>query len=373
MLSDIVLLGYYGRGNFGDDVLMVVSHALALQMLPGAQVAVRVGTPSAYLERLLGSDTAWLPFGTREQHRLVIHGGGGTFFDFDDHGTLARVYNSLLFAGGARAFVGCESMLRKLAGRPRLAARTRIGLGLGVGTFTPGSARLREALPVLADFDALWLRDADSLNNLASLGVNPPVVRGSDLAFLWEHWCPPALAMAPMTARVLRPRVGVVLRDWPGDSGATFARSFLPVLTHLAADYELTLISLDPATDAGTLAALAHLPQLVWTPESMGIPEFAARLASQDVLLTSRAHGAICGACIGRASVILGIEPKLWAVNAMLPNATRLVTSPYEPRTVAARIDEALAIPIDCIAADVQNNRAASLQALADVLQRVNP
>ncbi len=352
---------------------MLVTHALAGQILPDARIAVRVGTPATYLDRLLGIGVARLPFGTRDQHRLILHGGGGTFFDFADHGPLERGLNAVLFAAGTAAFIKFDYLLRKLVGRQHLSARTRLGFGLGIGTFTPGSARLREALPVLADFDALWVRDAESVANLSRVAVTPPVILGSDLAFLWDYWCPPSLVLAPRIDRPGRPRVGVVLRDWPAGSGAAFAQGFLPLLDHLSGGYELTLISLDPYTDAGTLAALSQYQQVKWQPEQISMLEFAEKLSSQDVLLTSRAHGAICGACLGRASVIVGIEPKLEAVHAMLPGATRLVCLPYDPLGVAALIEEALAITTDSIAADVHRNRAEAQRALDDVLQRVNP
>jgi polysaccharide pyruvyl transferase WcaK-like protein len=314
-----------------------------------------------------------LPFGTRARHRLILHGGGGTFFDFVPHDPLHRAANALMLAGGTEAFIRIEAALRRIAGRPRLSARTRLGLGIGIGTFTPGSPKLREVLPVLNDFDALWLRDAESVVNLSRLGIAQPVVRGSDLAFLWDHWCPPGLALAPPPARPARPRVGVILRDWPVGSGAAFAQRILPMLERLSASFELTLISLDPSTDAGTLSALPALPQIKWAPDRMDIHAFVEMLAAQDVLLTARAHGAICGVCVGRPSVILEVEPKLRAVHAMLPGATRIVSPPYDPEIVVARLEEALAIPFDRITADALRNRAESERALAVVLERLNP
>jgi polysaccharide pyruvyl transferase WcaK-like protein len=370
---DVVLLGYFGRGNFGDDILMVVAHALAQQMLPGAQIALRIGSSTNYPEKLLGPGISRIPFGTRDRHRLVLHGGGGTFFDFATHGRLHRFANALMLSAGTRTLVQIEGAIRQIVGRQRLSARTRLGLGLGIGTFTPGSPKLRDALPVLADFDALWLRDADSVANLARLGVSPPVVRGSDLAFLWEHWCPPELALARSRQKTARPRVGVILRDWPVGSGISFAQDFAPVLERLSKHYELTLISLDPETDSGTLTALLHLPHVVWRPEQTSIGEFVKEIAEQDVLLTSRAHGAICGACVGRSSVILGIEPKLKAVHAMLPEATRIVMPPYRKDAVICKIEEALAISLDSVAADAQRNRSESQSAMNSLLERLNP
>lgn len=373
MIADVVLAGYYGRGNFGDDVLMVVAHGLARQMLPGSRVALLTGTSASYPERLLGIDVERIPFGTRDRHRLILHGGGGNFFDFAAHSSLNRAANAVLLAGGSKAFVRFDRYLRRLVNRPHLSAHTRLGLGLGIGTFTAGSPRLRDVLPVLADFDALWLRDDESIKNLTRLDVVPPVVRGSDLAFLWEHWCPPGLVLAPAPARKARPRVGVILRDWPVGSDGSFAQRILPGLERLKERFELTLISLDPVADAGTLGALPHLPHMAWLPDRMSISDFAGELAGQDVLLTARAHGAICGACVGRASVILEIEPKLRAVHAMLPRATRIVPAPFEPHAVIEQIDEALAITPNSIAADASRNRDESQHALETVLKSLNP
>lgn len=368
---DAVIVGYYGRGNFGDDVLMIVTHALARQVLPGASIALRIGTPATYPQRMLGENIERLPFGTRTRHRLIIHGGGGTFFDFTPHGHIDRAINSALLSAGAASYVKAERILRCISGRPRLSAQVRLGFGLGIGTFTPGSPKLREALPVLSDFDGLWLRDAGSVDNLSALAVAPPVVLGSDLAFLWDHWCPPELALRPAPKKGARPRVGVILRDWPTDSGEAFARSIAAKLDALSDRFDLQLISLDPATDAATLATLSHLPQIRWQPEQDDIATFAEVLASHDVLLTARAHGAICGACLGRPSVVLEIEPKLQAVHSMLPEATRLVAPDCAADTLVARLDEALTIPADRIANDALRNRSLSERAFAAVLEGV--
>lgn len=371
MPPETVLLGYYGRGNFGDDVLMVVAHALAKKILPGARIALRIGTPATYPQRMLGGNIKQIPFGTRDRHHLIVHGGGGNFFDFSRHGRMDRAINALILSAGAGAYVKAEDALRRLSGRLRLSAQVRLGLGLGIGTFTPGSTRLREALPVLADFDGFWVRDAGSIENLSRLGLDPSVVLGSDLAFLWDHWCPPELVLRPAPKKAARPRVGLILRDWPTDSGEAFARSIAAKLDVLSDRFDLQLISLDPGTDAATLATLSHLPQICWQPEQDDIATFAEVLASHDVLLTARAHGAICGACLGRPSVVLEIEPKLQAVHSMLPEATRLVPADCPTDTLVERLEEALAIPGDTIANDALRNRSLSERAFAAVLEGV--
>lgn len=367
---EIVLLGYYGRMNFGDDILMAVAWRIAAQIMPGAGRAIRSGTDLDYPARLLGEAVPRIGFGTRDRHELILHGGGGTFFDFAAHSLARRLRNGLVLAAGAGPYVRAEGALRRAVGRPRMSARRRIGLGIGVGSYSAGSSRLLEALPVLAEFDALWLRDRASAAALGRLGVAPPVVAGSDLAFLHEHWCPEPLLLAPRPRHGGRPRLGVILRDWPGGSGAAFGQRLRPMLERVSGRCDLTLFALDPGTDAGTLRALGGLERRVWRPDRHGLAEFLGALAGQDAFVTARAHGAICGACLGRPSVILEIEPKLRAVHGMLPNATRLAAVDSDAAALGALVEEVLEIPADAIARDVEANRALSRRALGAVMAR---
>lgn len=369
MDADIALLGYYGRGNFGDDVLMVAAHGVARRIMPGARLAVRTGVAADYVERLLGSEIQRLAFGARGVHQMIIHGGGGTFFDFQRYGVAARSVNHLLLAAGPSRYVQTEGMLRRLAGRPRMRAKIRVGLGIGVGTYSAGSPKLRESLPVLHDFDSLWVRDQQSHRNLKDLGLDPPVLVGSDLAFLSRWWCPPNLYLTPAGPRPRRPRVGVILRDWPSGSGGSFAASCRDALGTLAQAYDLQLLCLDESGDGGTFEELRDLSPVVWQPRNMEIADFAQIIARQDVLLTARAHGAICGACMGRPSVLLDIEPKLRAVHEMLPNSSQLVAMDAPGAVLKVAIEQALTVTSDQIAEDVLRNADSSELALAAVMR----
>lgn len=368
----VVLVGYYGRGNFGDDVLMVVAHRIVRELLPSESVGVRMGIPAKYPSQLLKDEVAVLPFGTRDSHRLIVHGGGGTFFDFAPHSWFNRLLNTALFSFGTTSFVQSERLIRSMLGRKRMSGRNRLGLGVGVGTYKSGSPRLRNDIPVLMEFDGLWLRDSESCLNLSSIGVSRPVVQGSDLAFLWDAWCPHQLVLHPGLPRGARPRVGVILRDWPSDSGTTFLRNIMPTIKALSSKYDLHLISLNPSADIATLNELNFLEQTLWNPESTEIEEFAEVIAKQDILLTARAHGAICGACLGRPSVILNIEPKLAAVNAMLPQATRLVSPSADVSILVEEIEQTLSIPFVNIKDDVKRNRAEAEKALVEILSKVD-
>lgn len=369
--SDVLLVGYYGQRNFGDDVLMKVAHSIAREWLPGRNIGV-LGVREPYVRHLLGDDVDFVPFGGGRRFELILHGGGGTFFDFKRYRAAKKVRNALLLGLGHRAYVATERALRRATGRVRDSASRRIGMGIGVGSYTPGSPRFLAELPIMSEFDALWVRDPQSAHNVERLGVNDAVIEGSDLAFLNRRWMsensPERSLGRPSEGR---PRVGLVLRDWQLSSGRSLASEVLPALDQLRAHYRITLISLNPANDYETLATLKETEAHLYCPDRDGLEGMIEVLAAQNVLVTARAHGAICGACLGVPSVILPIEPKLEAVHAMLPGSSVLAEWPLDPSSLRKAIDVALAISPAAIAGDVQRNREKSQAALLAVRKAV--
>ncbi len=358
----VLLVGYYGKGNFGDDVLLAVTHAIVRQHVPHAQISVLVdGDVGSYVKRML-PDVTLLPSGRHGHFDQIIHGGGGVFFDFKRHPWHRRWMEYTIRLLGFPVFVALEKRARWLVGKPRTSAQRRLGMGIGVGTYTTGSPRLRASLPILADFDALWVRDGQSIHNLRRFAsvMDAPIIEGSDLAFLTQHW----MAKTPsLRESAARPRLGIILRDWAEDQGGTNSQNLRDMLAQLASEYDLTGFILDQHEDPQWREMLLPYRCCIWQPEHMSIQEFSEQLAMQDVLLTSRAHGAICGACLGIPSVVVAIEPKLQQVAAMLPHSC-LVVAPDSIELWPDAIRHAQSIPRDVIAADVERNRASSQAAL---------
>ena len=350
----ILIIGYYGRGNFGDDLLLHITYRLLKSVQPDADISVIADSKNAdYISQMLG-DVTVLPPGRHGHFDMIVHGGGGVFFGFETGRFGHIVVEKIMQIVGLRHYIRLEKMLRSMVQKPRSSATRRIGIGIGVGTFAPGSQRLRNSLPILADFNALWVRDGKSVKNLnrfTSL-MRAEIIHGSDLAFLTDHWIPrlPPLEPSP------RPRLGIALRDWPRESFST------ELLKKLSKTYDITGFILDAEADPITQQLFAPYTRVIWRPEHMRVGDFAAALAAQHVILTSRAHGAICSACLGVPTVIVNIEPKLEQVYAMLPNASLLVAA-NAPQTWEAAIEKALIIPHETILADVQKNMESSTKA----------
>lgn len=371
-IESVLVVGYYGRGNFGDDVLMVAATRAVRRLFPQAEVHVRADGQLNYVQAQVGPDIHAVPYGTRAEYRVIVHGGGGTYFDFATHGKYQRLTQKVLLSLGPRPYVLCERLVRSLAGRPRVSAHYRVGLGLGIGTFSKGSPRLLAALPEMLDFTSVWVRDPESEENLRAIGMTCPVEVGSDLAFLSDLWCPKDLVLRKaLRSANTKPRVGVIVRDWVLADGKSVAEEMFRAVQPIRDICDFTLISLDATADAESIAAARGFPLEVWRPRHLSIPDFLMKLSAQDAFITTRAHGAICGSVLGRPSIVVGIEPKLSHVHGMLPNATLFVQPDALKHQLGGLLNQLLAIPHTDIEKDVASCRAKSERALSATLGEV--
>lgn len=359
----ILLIGYYGKGNFGDDVLLNVTHGLLRHLLPNAKFSVIIGEDGGeYVRHLLGDVTLLKP--VRHRHfDIIIHGGGGVFFDFNSYGKFYHLLEKIIQVVGLPKYIASEKLFRSMIKKPRTSASRRLGFGIGVGTFARGSQKLlRHSLIILTDFDALWVRDDESVQNLMRFNnaMKAKIVLGSDLAFLTEYW----LGEIPQKIASPRPRLGVILSDRVDNNMPMIAAT----IAEFAKEYDITGFILEEQRDPKMIALLVPYTTHIWKPELMSINSFMQQIACQDVLLTSRAHGAICGACVGVPSVVVNIEPKLEQVHKMLQNSSVLVPVD-DASSWNDAFKKAQAIKPEVIADDVEKNRRSSAAAWKEIQQ----
>jgi len=365
--KEVLLLGYYGFGNFGDDLLFQCSQRIASRLRPGATQVVRVPRPVEYLDQIAIQPVRFIPFGARDSFDIILHGGGGTFFDFNTYSNLLKYRNRLVLCCGQERYVQIERAIRLAVKRPRLEGDVRLGVGIGFGGYAKGSPRFLNDLPILHDFKALWLRDDCSMTRVTKYTPNAELIKGSDLVFLRDQWYPKDMPFKERRLTGKRVKVGLVIRDWGFSDGKQFVDEFSPVLEELSQVFDLTIFSMNPEEDRNLLSRYAGFRQQCWEPSQMSVKEFLLAMQGQDLLITSRAHGAICGACIGLPAVILDIEPKLEAVHSMLPSCTRLVSRPFGFGELGIAIEELIDLDQDHILADLAFNAEKSEIALARI------
>ena len=366
-MKNIALLGYYGYGNFGDDVLLHTTYNLVRHLWPEAEIGIRLPPGASYVKTFLDGPYKEIEFGENSRWDLIIHGGGGNYFDFVAPSVSELSIGAALRLIPLRVRVRLERLIRNAVGKQGVIGGRRIGLGIGIGNYVKGSWRLIRSSHELSDYRHIWVRDRGSLDNLRSLGFDTPATEGSDLAFLTEYWLPPR--SAPRATEDGRLSVAVMLRDWPFGDRSGSGEQFHEIIEELASEFDVHIFLLDPRNDRETAKACGMYSITSWEPGRMTLSGFLQQVANMDVVLTSRAHGAICGACLGLGSVILDIEPKLRRVAEMLPNSSALLS----PAASSTEIKEALKgialVPRQEIEKEVQANRLASKDALEHMLK----
>lgn len=248
MKRDILVTGYYGHGNFGDDILAHYVLTQILDVVPAERVVVT--SPSHYLEK-------WFP-GIKCVHGVpqdtiskVIFGGGGVF------GTIRQLaYFTIRGIGNAipkYAFcVGVDSPQNFIS-------------AWAVGRF-------------LRSFDEISVRDVRSYLALKQLGIwNSRIVVDPSL-YLEEKF-----------------------RDnTPGEGIGIIIRNFPPTYVR---DQHTTFISFQKDT------AARHVR--TWNPEEETIEEFCEYLSQFELVISERMHGIYLAAFMNIPFVAIGASPKM--------------------------------------------------------------
>ncbi|MGB5926715.1 MAG: polysaccharide pyruvyl transferase family protein, partial [Cyclobacteriaceae bacterium] len=316
----VLLRGYYGWGNFGDDLLMVISFRLLREWFPAARISISTSSDRAgYIQNLIGEEVPIHPFGSGGHFDLVFRGGGGVFFDFKPGSPANYVMNKVIRGLGVRKTARLLNGIKAKAGKSPLSATYRCGLGIGVGTYTPDSAKYYYSATELSLQDLLLVRDEKSRLNALDIEPGLQVHTYTDLAFLRKYWVPDCNTTARNDTETLS--VGFVLRDWQADNSAYLDKFRLLIDSLKSENIRCRIVILDKEGDKITQQKFDKEDMLVWDPSHMDIRAFAEALSDFSLIISSRAHGAIGGACLNVPVMCYPIEPKLKRVREMLGEA----------------------------------------------------
>lgn len=337
----ILIRGYYGFGNFGDDILMITTFKMMRECRPHAIFNVfsnfnqnlrgfsrKVGY-NQYIYRLLPEQPVLADWTFRGDYDLLIDGGGGVYFGTKGGSLFHRFSNRLLSAVGMKSITLMDRFLRRIIFRPRrLRFNKRVGIGLGIGPYPEGCPQLYSHLAEIGLYDALSVRDARSLSFLGKFKFPGSCQRGTDFTFLNQYWMPRGISF-PERKR-FSGRIGVVLMDWPEHNLELFAefRKFAQESTERG--YEVTFFSLDENQDKSYINFFSGQERLIiWQPNQMDLTRFLSALAGVDIIITGRAHGAIIAGQLGVVPVCLGKTQKLREVHNMFAESSLLIREPF--------------------------------------------
>ncbi|GAA4918067.1 polysaccharide pyruvyl transferase family protein [Nesterenkonia rhizosphaerae] len=272
----VQLLGYFGWGNFGDDLFREVCEENAGLLWPGAEVRAferprqnfSHPRPDAALRRLVSAarGAAWAD--------TFVYAGGSVFSEV---------------AGLARL-------------RRHLPNRSYEALGVSVGPFA-NSANHRAVVSELRRFDRVVVRDQESFDRMEGYGV-----LGGDLAALSSRLGP---AQGPRSGLVICPSSAA------GMSGNELADAVSSALG--SADPEITLLALHAHPRLGDHALATRIAgQLRREGRSVQVVDYGAVgiagvvgiLSRASLVWSQRLHGAIVSYLLGTPVAIVDHHEK---------------------------------------------------------------
>lgn len=344
-MKKILLKGYYGFGNLGDDILLKVSHHLLRDLLPEASISIySENTPNnrnysdekdfnKYIQNIISEEAELVDWTHSGNYDLLFNGGGGLYKDHNKGGRKYLVANAIARKVSPQVIRKTESFVRRgLKKKENLKFSTRIGFGLSIGPFTKSAPTFISSLSELGSYDSLLVRDEASFNFLKAAGYKNNYGRITDIAFLTSRWLPEKFNSI-ICGKVEDKSVGVVLLDWHKDNSLYF-NNIKKVRSRLEQEgINVQLISFQKSYDK-KYQEFFRGEVIAWDPNRMSLEGFLMLLQKQSILITARAHGAILGACLGVPSICLGITLKLEEVANMLKSSSKLIAPPFEPNEV---------------------------------------
>jgi polysaccharide pyruvyl transferase CsaB len=298
MAKKILVTGYFGEGNHGDD-------AILLGLLEGLKnKGIEVGAMSGSPEET----TRYYGIPSFARRDLSA-------FDRE-----IKSYDALVFAGGSIfqdvTSVKSVAYYSALVKKARAAGKKVILLGQGIGPLKTGCGKML-ARKAFDSCSAIAVRDPQSAQALRELGVKvTPRVTG-DLAFLLPK---PAAEEGVQNYQVGDMRtVGIAPRPFGKGNDVVqlfselarllFQNKMMPVLMELDRTMDGQLIAEIDKAAGGKVPSIKKLP----TP--MAVQQ---RMMRMDCLIAMRLHAGILGATVGVPSYMVSYDPKVNAFASLM-------------------------------------------------------
>ncbi len=294
----LVISGYYGYGNTGDEAILAALSEELHNRYPDAQLTVLSATPEATARQYkVEAIPRWsLPAIWRALRGadLLISGGGGLIQDATSR--LSPLYYLVILR------------LARLAGTPYMI----FAQGLG-----PLRCRLTRwaTARCLRRAAAITVRDEQSAQLLSQLGVTaPPVEVTADPALLLKP-CQPQRTdelLAELGLSEAAPLIGIALRSW---ADCDVVKPVTALIRHLHQSQagQVLLIPFQPEEDLNLAWRVASeadgpvtiLDQVLEPRELLGV------VSQLDLLVSMRLHGLIFAASVEVPAIALSYDPKV--------------------------------------------------------------
>lgn len=290
-MTRLLLSGYYGYGNAGDEAV-----------LAGLVQGFRAARPAADLELVALSGN---PSETEKTH------GIGAVNRYGAGALVQAIRRTDLFLSGGGSLLQDVTSAHSLfyyLGVVRLAqmlGKKTMFIAQGIGPL--GRLRSRRLVASVANrLDFVTVRDPASAELLRHIGVKRPPI---------EVTADSALLLTPDGMPQAQAGFGVALRPWHGQEGLAshVADACKPAL----GGHRALLFPMQPETDQALMEQFARqwhqVNRVTLCSAQKGLPALLTNLGSCEMVLGMRLHALILAAACGVPSVALSYDPKVAA------------------------------------------------------------
>lgn len=331
---DVVMSGYYGFGNLGDESLLDIITSTLAEEIPGVKIAALTNRPSSESRRTgLSCLPRFDPFTihrTLARTNLLISGGGSLLQDKTSRRSLSY------YAGVIRHARGCGTKVAIFAN------------GIGPVSHEKNKVKTRS---VVDSADYVSVRDSESLAELARLGVSPQknIMVSADPAFLikssGEHSMSRALEKVGLTdkkffAVSLRPlNVQKRNKSFISPADAEVAHEVASVCAEIAKRYSIVplIMPMQKTQDERLCQMLCDSLNSAGVEAVMMIPDSARNLIGilerSELLIGMRLHAIIFASSASCPVIGLSYDPKVRGMMAELGQDYCIDLTEGEPLT----------------------------------------
>lgn len=293
----MVISGYYGFSNAGDDAVLSAIVAGLKSCAESVDITVLSASPDA-TGRTYGVHaiprTSIADVSNAIRHCDLFISGGGSLLQ-DATSLLSLIY-----------YLGTIWLAR-------LFRRKVMILGQGIGPLRSPVSRFMTKM-ALNGVNLITVRDTESAELLRSIGVCTPTVRVTADPTLALSPCSPDHAMSLLAGAGIGHGddvIAVALRDWPEYDGLAerFHEAFAAISHELPA--KLLLITMHTPDDAVFSARVAHGTDCVVQPGQWTPDELLGVLGQCKFVVGMRLHALIFAASVGVPCIGISYDPKV--------------------------------------------------------------
>lgn len=298
-MSKIVVSGYYGSKNAGDEAMLAAMIEVLSELDPKLHITVISADPADTERRHGVKAIPWLGVGAIwsaiRSADLVISGGGSLLQNVTS-GRSLYYYLSVIF-------------LARLLSKPVMLYAQ--GIGPVCGSFPRWLMRV-----ISQKVSRITVRDRGSLTELQNLAVTHPPVEVTADPVLAIHPVDRGLGraiLAKYKAAGAKPVVGISVREWRGWEGykKVIAAAAATIVREL--DARVVFLPMQYPEDVHTAQTIAAMTEesVIVLGEEYTTSELLSIVGNLDLLISIRLHGLIFAGVMGVPMVGISYDPKI--------------------------------------------------------------